>query len=60
MEENVLYQITGYQIVYNVMRDNVKLQQPIIVKDLEAYRKELIQRHKAKGINLSYVEIIAD
>ena len=60
MEENVLYQITGYQIVYNVIRDNVKLQQPIIVKDLEAYRKELIHKHKAKGVNLSYVEIIAD
>ncbi|OUP37218.1 hypothetical protein [Bacteroides sp. An19] len=57
MEEKYIYQITGYQIIYNLSRDNVKLQQPLIVKDLEEFRKELIQRHEAQGVNLSYVEM---
>ena len=37
------YQITGYQLVYaNGGRDTVKLQTPVIISDIEGYRREIL------------------
>lgn len=55
------YQITGYQLVYaNGGRDTVKLQTPVIVSDIEKYRREIRAAHNCVSVNLSYVELPYD
>lgn len=40
------YQITGYQLVYaNGGRDTVKLQTPVIISDIEGYRRKIRSVH---------------
>lgn len=58
MEENTLYQITGFQTVYaNSVRDNVKLIGPVFTEDIEDYRRKVIKRYGCMSVNLTYVEI---
>lgn len=53
------YQITGYQLIYpDGRRDNVKLQQPILVDEIEPFRNNLKTEHGCINANLSYTEII--
>lgn len=61
MEENVLYQITGFQTVYaNSVRDNVKLNEPAFTEDIEDYRRMVIKRYGCMSVNLTYIEIGKD
>lgn len=61
MEENTLYQITGFQTVYaNSVRDNVKLIGPVFTEDIEDYRRKVIKRYGCMSVNLTYIEIDKD
>ena len=52
------YQITGYQLVYaNGGRDTVKLQTPVIISDIEGYRRKIRSAHNCISVNLSYIEL---
>ena len=52
------YQITGYQLVYaNGGRDTVKLQTPVIISDIEGYRRKIRSVHNCISVNLSYIEL---
>lgn len=52
------YQITGFQLSYGGgQRDTIKLQQPVMVEDIEEYREEVRQRYSKVSVNLYYTEI---
>lgn len=52
------YQITGFQLSYGGgQRDTIKLQQPVMVEDIEEYREEVRQRYGKVSVNLYYTEI---
>ena len=53
------YQITGFQLSYGGgQRDTIKLQQPVMVEDIEEYRRDVKDRyHDVTSVNLSYTEI---
>lgn len=52
------YQITGFQLIYpDGRRDNVKLQQPLFVEDIESFRNKLKEAHECVNINLSYTDL---
>lgn len=52
------YQITGFQLSYGGgQRDTIKLQQPVMVEDIEEYREEVRKRYGKVSVNLYYTEI---
>ena len=52
------YQVTGFQLSYGGgKRDTIKLQQPVMVDDIEDYRRSVSERYAAATVNLSYTEI---
>lgn len=52
------YQITSYQLIHSSgARDTVKLMAPVIVTDIEEYRKKLREEHNYAVVNLNYTEI---
>ena len=61
MEEKTVYQITGYQAIYqNGTRDNVKLLVPVLTENLDSYRKHTMHKYGCTNVNLAYVEIPID
>lgn len=52
------YQITGFQLSYGGgQRDTIKLQQPVMVEDIDEYRGEVRERYGKVSVNLYYTEI---
>lgn len=52
------YQITGFQLSYGGgQRDTIKLQQPVMVENIEEYRGEVRERYGKVSVNLYYTEI---
>lgn len=52
------YQITGFQLTCGGgHRDTIKLQQPVMVEDIEEYRREVRERYGNVSVNLSYTEV---
>lgn len=52
------YQITGFQLTYGGgQRDTIKLQQPVMVENIEEYRGEVRERYGKVSVNLYYTEV---
>lgn len=52
------YQVTSYQLIHSSgARDTVKPLTPIIITDIEEYRRELRVRYNCAIVNMSYTEI---
>lgn len=53
------YQITGFQITYGGgQRDTIKLQQPVMVENIEEYRMSIRDRYLGvASVNLYYTEV---
>lgn len=53
------YQITGFQLTYGGgQRNTIKLQQPVMVNDIEEYRESVRDRYAGvASVNLYYTEV---
>lgn len=53
------YQVTGFQLTYGGgQRDTIKLQQPVMVENIEEYRRSVRDRYPGvASVNLYYTEV---
>lgn len=60
-KEKDIIQVTGFQLVYaDSRRDNVKLLEAVMVEDIEAYRRQVMEKYGCRYANLNYTVIFKD